>query len=62
MAKKTHRPEDELPPPRPNPKPYPVPPPDVEPDKAYKKGGSVGSASRRADGIAKRGKTRGKVC
>lgn len=25
----------------------------------YKKGGSVGSASRRADGIAQRGKTRG---
>jgi hypothetical protein len=28
----------------------------------YKKGGSVGSASKRADGIAQRGKTRGKVC
>ena len=28
---------------------------------AYKKGGTVGSASRRADGIAKRGKTRGKM-
>lgn len=26
-----------------------------------KKGGSVGSASRRADGIAQRGKTRGKI-
>jgi hypothetical protein len=25
-------------------------------------GGSVGSASKRADGIAQRGKTRGKVC
>ena len=30
-------------------------------DKEYKKGGTV-SASRRADGIAMRGKTRGKVC
>ena len=29
---------------------------------AYKKGGSVGSASKRADGIAQRGKTRGKMC
>jgi hypothetical protein len=30
---------------------------------AYKKGGSVkSSASRRADGIAQRGKTRGKIC
>jgi hypothetical protein len=28
---------------------------------AYKKGGSVSSASRRADGIASKGKTRGKV-
>jgi len=28
---------------------------------SYKKGGSVGSASRRADGIAQRGKTRGRV-
>jgi hypothetical protein len=28
----------------------------------YSKGGSVGSASKRADGIAKRGKTRGKMC
>jgi hypothetical protein len=27
----------------------------------YKKGGSVGSASKRADGIAQRGKTRGKM-
>ena len=27
-----------------------------------KKGGSVGSASKRADGIAQRGKTRGKIC
>lgn len=29
---------------------------------AYAKGGSVGSASKRADGIAQRGKTRGKIC
>lgn len=28
---------------------------------AYKKGGAVKSASKRADGIAKRGKTRGRV-
>ena len=28
---------------------------------AYAKGGSVGSASRRADGIAKRGKTKGRM-
>jgi hypothetical protein len=28
----------------------------------YKEGGSVGSASKRADGIAQRGKTRGKMC
>jgi hypothetical protein len=28
---------------------------------AYKKGGKVSSASNRADGIAKRGKTRGKI-
>lgn len=28
----------------------------------YKKGGSVSSASNRADGIAQRGKTRGKMC
>lgn len=27
----------------------------------YKKGGKVGSASKRADGIAMRGKTRGKI-
>jgi hypothetical protein len=30
-------------------------------DKSYKRGGSVGSASRRADGCATKGKTRGKV-
>jgi hypothetical protein len=31
-------------------------------DMGYKKGGSVGSASKRADGIAVKGKTRGKIC
>ena len=30
--------------------------------KNYKKGGSVSSASSRGDGIAQRGKTRGKIC
>ncbi len=30
--------------------------------KGYKKGGKVSSASSRADGIAMRGKTRGKIC
>ena len=30
-------------------------------DMGYKKGGSVGSASRRADGIAQRGKTKGRM-
>jgi len=39
----------------------------VLPDEDYtampmKKGGSVPSASKRADGIAQRGKTRGKMC
>jgi hypothetical protein len=40
----------------------------VLPDEDYtsmptmKKGGSVSSASKRADGIAQRGKTRGKMC
>ena len=29
--------------------------------KPYKKGGSVGSASRRADGCAQRGKTKGRM-
>ena len=29
---------------------------------SYKKGGKVSSASSRADGIAQRGKTRGKMC
>ena len=31
-------------------------------DEGYAKGGSVGSASKRADGIATKGKTRGKMC
>ena len=31
-------------------------------DENYKKGGSVSSASKRADGIAVKGKTRGKIC
>jgi hypothetical protein len=30
--------------------------------KGYKSGGSVSSASSRADGIATKGKTRGKMC
>lgn len=29
--------------------------------KAYKKGGSISSASKRADGIAQRGKTKGRI-
>jgi hypothetical protein len=32
------------------------------PEKKYKSGGSVSSASKRADGIATKGKTRGKIC
>jgi hypothetical protein len=32
------------------------------PKKKYAKGGSVSSASKRADGIAQRGKTKGKIC
>ena len=32
------------------------------PKKKYKSGGSVSSASKRADGIAVKGKTRGKIC
>jgi hypothetical protein len=35
---------------------------DLNSDTSYKKGGSVSSASRRADGIAMKGKTRGKMC
>ena len=34
----------------------------VMPAPAFKNGGSVGSASKRADGIAQKGKTRGKMC
>ena len=30
--------------------------------KKYASGGSVSSASRRADGIAQRGKTKGRIC
>jgi Skp family chaperone for outer membrane proteins len=30
--------------------------------KVFKSGGSVSSASKRADGIAVKGKTRGKIC
>ena len=30
-------------------------------ERPFKKGGSVGSASKRADGCAQRGKTRGKI-
>ena len=40
----------------PKPKPKPSKP------KAFAKGGSVGSASKRADGIATKGKTRGTIC
>lgn len=35
---------------------------DLNSDVSYKQGGSVSSASRRADGIAIKGKTRGKMC
>lgn len=34
---------------------------DMQKPAAYKKGGSVGSASKRADGIAKKGKTHTKM-
>ena len=34
---------------------------DKKPTTAMKKGGSVSSASKRADGIAKKGKTRGRM-
>jgi hypothetical protein len=34
----------------------------TEMGKRYAKGGSVSSASKRADGIAMKGKTRGKMC
>jgi hypothetical protein len=39
--------------------PNPVPP--SKPPVAPKKGGKVASASRRADGIAQRGKTKGRM-
>lgn len=35
---------------------------DQNKDTSYKSGGSVSSASKRADGIATKGKTRGKMC
>ena len=35
--------------------------PDTAPKKKYAKGGSVGSASKRADGCVTRGKTRGRM-
>jgi hypothetical protein len=34
---------------------------EMNPQKLYKKGGSVKSASARADGIAQRGKTKGRI-
>jgi hypothetical protein len=34
----------------------------VRGQKGYAKGGSIGSASKRADGIAQSGKTRCKIC
>ena len=36
--------------------------PEKKPAKKYAKGGSVSSASKRADGIATKGKTKGKIC
>ena len=51
--------------PAPKPKPKPVKKAEFEMEEAEtftaKKGGTVGSASKRADGIAQRGKTRGKM-
>jgi hypothetical protein len=50
---------------KPKPKPKPKPPiyPDSVPvDEPVKKMAMGGSASARADGIAQRGKTRGKMC
>ncbi len=50
--------------PAPKPKPKPVKKAEFEMEEmdtyTAKKGGKVGSASKRADGIAQRGKTRGK--
>jgi len=45
-----------------NVKPGAVNPKTLLPESGYKKGGSVSRASGRADGIAQRGKTRGKMC
>ena len=49
--------------PKPKPKPKPVKKAEFEMEEmdtyTAKKGGKVGSASKRADGIAKKGKTRG---
>ena len=51
--------------PAPKPKPKPVKKAELEMEEmdtyTAKKGGKVGSASKRADGIAMRGKTRGKM-
>ena len=50
---------------KPKPKPKPKPPiyPDSVPvDEPVKKMAKGGSASSRADGIAQKGKTRGKMC
>ena len=51
--------------PAPKPKPKPVKKAEFEMEEmdtyTAKKGGKVGSASKRADGIAKKGKTRGKM-
>ena len=51
--------------PKPKPKPKPVKKAEFEMEEmdtyTAKKGGKVGSASKRADGIAQRGKTRGKM-
>lgn len=45
------------------PRPMPRPMPRVAPraDRQFAQGGKVGSASRRADGIAQRGKTKGRI-
>ena len=53
--------------PKPAPKPKPTPKPPIYPDSVpvdepVKKMAKGGSASSRADGIAQKGKTRGKMC
>jgi len=53
--------------PKPAPKPKPKPKPPIYPDSVpvdepVKKMAKGGSASSRADGIAQKGKTRGKMC